>query len=187
MMALKIEFDVEPDFRSALFIPSAFDASIEQALLPLVGGGAVVVISDEARESAAQFWNEIGRHNVTFVSCVPSYLESVIVLNAPSTLSLRHLALGGEAFTLEFKNKILRHLKVSQITNLYGPTETTIDAISFPVSIDQVGQQIPIGRPMPNYRAYVLDGGLSLFLRGLRGSFTLRVAALRGAIWVGLV
>ena len=82
MVALKNDFDVGPDFRAALFIPSAFDASIEQALLPLVGGGAVVVISDEARESAAQFWSEIEPTQVTFVSCVPSYLES-IVRNAP--------------------------------------------------------------------------------------------------------
>ncbi|MEK6230027.1 MAG: condensation domain-containing protein, partial [Actinomycetota bacterium] len=159
---------VGPNFRSALYIPAAFDASIEQALLPLVGGGAVVVVSDEARESASQFWHEVSRHSVTFVSCVPSYLESII-LNAPDTMSLDHLALGGEAFTLEFKNKILSHLKVSQITNLYGPTEATIDAICFLVSDDQVGQQIPIGRPMSNYRVYVLDGNLEPVACGVAG------------------
>ena len=45
-------------------------------------------------------------------------------------MSLQHLALGGEALTLQFRNKVARALKVAQITNLYGPTETTIDAIS---------------------------------------------------------
>ena len=159
MLALRTDFNVGPNFRSALFIPTAFDASIEQTLLPLVGGGAVVVIGDEARESPLLFWNEISRHRVTFVSCVPSYLETII-FNAPDAMSLDHLALGGEPFTVEFKNKIQRHLKVSQITNLYGPTEATIDAICFAVTADQAGRQIPIGRPMANYQVYVLGAEL---------------------------
>ena len=156
LTALKRNFDVNASFRSALFISTAFDASIEQALLPLLGGGAVVVISDEARELPSQFWDEIVRRRVTFVSCVPSYLESILA-HVPDELSLKHLALGGEPFTLEFKNKIIREMKVEQITNLYGPTETTIDAISFIVPSGLRGQQIPIGRPMANYRAYLLD------------------------------
>jgi nonribosomal peptide synthetase DhbF len=77
-------------------------------------------------------------------------------------MSLNHLALGGEPFTAQIKNKISRHLAVGEITNLYGPTEATIDAISFAVTGDETVPQIPIGRPMPNYRAYVLDEGLEL-------------------------
>jgi amino acid adenylation domain-containing protein len=168
MIALKEDFDVGAGFRSALFIPSVFDASMEQALLPLVGGGAIVIISDEVREIPLRFWDAIVRHDVTFVSCVPSYLETIL-LNAPDSVSLDHLALGGEVFTVEFKNKILRHLNVSQITNLYGPTEATIDATSFAVSGDQVGQQIPIGRPMSNYRVYLLDNGLEPVPVGIAG------------------
>ena len=54
-------------------------------------------------------------------------------------MSLKHLALGGEALTLQFKDKISRHLKIAQITNLYGPTEATIDAISHAVASDERG------------------------------------------------
>jgi hypothetical protein len=50
MQALRRTFEVGSDFRSALFISSSFDASIEQALLPFTGGGAAVVISDDVRE-----------------------------------------------------------------------------------------------------------------------------------------
>src|SRR5204862_5051835 len=46
------------------------------------------------------------------------------------------------------------------ITNLYGPTEATIDAIGFAVEGEQSGARIPIGRPLSNYRVYVLDGCL---------------------------
>ena len=168
MLALGENFDVREDFRSALFISSSFDASIEQTLLPFIGGGAAVVISDDVRESPAQFWQQFDRSRVTFMSCVPAYLESILN-QAPDTLSLKHLALGGEALTLQFKNKVSHHLKVAQITNLYGPTEATIDAISHAVADDDVGPNIPIGRPMANYRAYVLDDGLEPVPAGVAG------------------
>jgi non-ribosomal peptide synthetase component E (peptide arylation enzyme)/acyl carrier protein len=168
MTTLKDNFEVDGEFRTALFIPTAFDASIEQTLLPLIGGGAIVIIGDDARETPSQFWDEVARHRVTFVSSVPSYLDTILP-NAPETLTLEHLALGGEAFTFEFRNKILRHLKVSQITNLYGPTETTIDAVSLAVSGEMSGHQVPIGRPMANYRAYVLDRNLEPAAIGVCG------------------
>jgi amino acid adenylation domain-containing protein len=159
MSALLQDFAVGPAFRSALLISCGFDASIEQTLLPLIGGGAAVVISDAVRETPVQFWQQLARDEVTFVSCVPSYLDSVL-RGAPGGTSLQHLALGGEAFTTEFRKEILRHLTVERLTNLYGPTEATIDALSFAVEGDQEPAHLPIGRPQPNYRVYVLDNGL---------------------------
>src|SRR5439155_315238 len=153
------DFNVGGRFRSALVISSAFDASIEQTLVPLVGGGAVVVISDAIRESPAQVWQQLIRNDVTFMSCVPSYLESIIG-DAPENASLQHLVLGGEVFASAFAKEISRRLTVETITNLYGPTETTIDAVGFLLKDEQAGAQSPIGRPLPNYGVYVLDSCL---------------------------
>src|SRR5262249_49619641 len=149
MVALAKDFDVGSDFRSASVISSSFDASIEQILLPLIGGGTAVVISDDVRESPSQFWQDMDRSRVTFLSCVPSYLDSRLP-QVPEPLPLKHLALGGEALAVQFRNKVARHLKAAQITNLYGPTETTIDAISYTVTDDQAATNVAIGRPMPN-------------------------------------
>ena len=168
MLALGQDFEVNERFRAALLISSAFDPSIEQALLPFMGGGATVVVSDAVRESPVRFWQQVKRDGVTFISCVPSFFESVL-RDAPETASLDHLALGGEAFTGEFRNEISRHLNVARITNLYGPTEATIDAVSHRVVGDEVGSVIPIGHPMANYRIYVLDGGLEPVPAGVVG------------------
>src|SRR5262249_2130186 len=143
-------------FRSALVISCAFDASIEQTMLPLIGGGTAVVISDAARESPSQFWHRLIREKVSFVSCVPSYLDAVI-RGAPANTSLQHLVLGGEGFTADFAREIARRLAIETITNLYGPTEATIDAVGFVVEGEQAGAHVPIGRPLSNYRVYVLD------------------------------
>ena len=168
VLALAKDFGVDQNFRAGLLISAAFDPSIEQALLPLVRGGATVVIDDFVRETPAEFWRQVKRDHVTFISCVPSFFESV-VREAPHSMSLDHLALGGEAFTGEFRNEIARYVEVARLTNLYGPTETTIDAISHRLIGDETSVVMPIGRPMPNYRAYVLDAGLQAVPAGVVG------------------
>jgi acyl-CoA synthetase (AMP-forming)/AMP-acid ligase II len=104
ILTLGRDFHVGHGFRAALFISCGFDASIEQAMLPLIGGGAGVVISDVARELSSLFWHQVIRHGVSFVSCVPSYLQSVI-RDVPKDVFLDHLALGGEDFTTEFSGR----------------------------------------------------------------------------------
>ena len=154
-----------------------FDPSIEQATLALVHGGSVVVIGDAIRESPRQFWDHVARSEVQLLDCTPSYLSGIIH-DATVGLSLRHLILGGEPLPTELYDDISAHLNVARITNLYGPTEATIDAIGFAVAGKQLGSQIPIGRPLPNYRAYVLDGGLQPVPAGVAGELYVAGAGL---------
>ena len=77
--------------------------------------------------------------------------------------------LGGEALSLELQREISRNFKIGQVTNLYGPTETTIDAVGHVVARDESGLHVPIGRPLPNYRIYVLDDGLEPVPAGVAG------------------
>jgi amino acid adenylation domain-containing protein len=177
LLGLGRYFNVGPAFRSALFIASGFDASIEQALLPFAGGGALVVIGDRARHPPSAFWEEVIRHCVSFISCVPSYLRSVID-EAPEQLVLDHLALGGEEFTTELAHEVARKLRVAQLTQLYGPTEATIDAVGFVINGHQDGVRIPIGRPLGNYRVYVLDAGLEPVPAGVAGEIYIAGAGL---------
>src|SRR5262249_11503636 len=55
IVTLGKDFDVGPCWRSAFLISCAFDASLEQMMLPLIGGGAAVIINDAIRESSTQF------------------------------------------------------------------------------------------------------------------------------------
>jgi len=152
----------------ALLSSPAFDPSIEQMALPLAHGASIVVVSDEVRASPARFWDYIERMRVDLLNSTPSLLESLIS-SAPEGFSLRHLVLGGEPFTIELRQKISEHINVARVSNLYGPTETTIDAAGFTAERGQPGLYIPIGRPLPNYRAYVLDAGLEPVAVGERG------------------
>ena len=77
--------------------------------------------------------------------------------------------LGGEILTTDLQKEISRAVNIARITNLYGPTETTIDAVGHVVTDTEDGVHIPIGRPLPAYRVYVLDDGLEPVPCGVAG------------------
>ena len=56
-----------------------------------------------------------------------------------------------------------------RLTNTYGPTETTVTATAFDVVCDPPARGVPIGRPLPGSRAYVLDRDLAPSPPGVTG------------------
>ena len=99
---------------------------------------------------------QILRHDVTHLQCTPS-MARMIAMNDEARFALRgvqHLMLGGEplpgALVAEF-GKITK----ARITNMYGPTETTIWSSTEPaLAGDGV---VNIGLPIANTQLYVLD------------------------------
>ncbi|MBL8754273.1 MAG: LLM class flavin-dependent oxidoreductase [Planctomycetes bacterium] len=96
----------------------------------------------------------IRRHGVTHFQCTPSMAGMLLVdpQAAPAFRSLRHLLVGGEALA----NSLARELRalVPAVHDVYGPTETTVWSTTMQVGSDE---PVPIGRPLANQRAYVLD------------------------------
>ena len=77
---------------------------------------------------------------------------------------------GGEALPGELARSLTAHGRA--LTNLYGPTETTIWSAVMAVAPDELGDDAegpPIGRPIWNTQAYVLDGGLEPVPAGVVG------------------
>jgi amino acid adenylation domain-containing protein/FkbM family methyltransferase len=72
----------------------------------------------------------------------------------------RSLILGGEASRLDWVRSLQRMAPACDIYNHYGPTETTVGALTFDaghVTADTLSGTLPLGRPLANYRVYVLD------------------------------
>ncbi len=94
------------------------------------------------------------RHQVTHMQCTPS-MARMLVTNDDSRAALsglRQLMVGGEAFPPELA-KDLGAATGATITNMYGPTETTIWS-----STARIGEgPITIGTPIANTQLYVLD------------------------------
>ncbi len=99
---------------------------------------------------------EIDEHEITHLQCTPSTAR--MLLADPESRRalgrLQHLMIGGEAFPTSLAADLLASVS-GRITNMYGPTETTI--WSSTEEVTSAADSIPIGHPIANTSFYVVD------------------------------
>jgi len=102
---------------------------------------------------------QVERHAVTHMQCTPS-MAKMLTLDAPSRAALgriEHLMVGGEALSPALADE-LHHLVRGDVTNMYGPTETTI--WSSTQRVGGGGEEVPIGAPIANTQLYIVDDAM---------------------------
>ncbi len=144
----------------------SFDISVLELLWTLARGFTVVVARDDAGTvsdgapppAVAEL---ISRHDVSHLQCTPSQ-ASVLAGDAHTLIALaklQHLLVGGEALPEALAAGLLKG-GIRRLTNMYGPTETTIWSSTLEASSTDGHGTVPIGRPVANTYFYVLDGNL---------------------------
>ncbi|MCA9171671.1 MAG: LLM class flavin-dependent oxidoreductase, partial [Planctomycetales bacterium] len=98
----------------------------------------------------------VRRHQVTHMQCTPSMARMLLSdeSGAHTFRQLDYLLVGGEAFPPAVAQQLQPLVKCSVI-NMYGPTEATVWASTYAIAAGET--QIPIGRPIPFARMYVLN------------------------------
>lgn len=145
--------DFGPDTLSEVFAATSlsFDASILEIFPPLAAGGRVAVLDDPL-----SFADRPRRGRLAFL--VPSVLAAL--LDGPGLpLAVDTLVLGGEATPPALPDQVRAVLPEARIANLYGPTEASVYATAWYSPGPQV-PATPIGRPVRNMSAYLLDEAL---------------------------
>ncbi|WP_163871123.1 non-ribosomal peptide synthetase, partial [Myxococcus eversor] len=154
--------------------PLAFDASVWECWAPLLAGAPLVLAPTDAHRDAAMLLDCVVRHGITVLQLVPSLLR--FVLDEPAlarATSLKWLFCGGEALSTGLASLARERIPEARLVNLYGPTEVTIDSTFTVVEANTSGVSIPIGRPVANTRAYVLDDALRPVPPGVPGELFL--------------
>ncbi len=130
-----------------------FDIAGLEFYLPLVVGAQVVVADTATLRQPAAVARLIDEEGVTLVQATPS-LWRILLAHAALRLDTVHALVGGEALTEDLAARLLQRAR--RVTQLYGPTETTI--WSTVADLDAVDiSPPPIGRPISNTQVYVLD------------------------------
>ncbi len=171
------DYGFTPDDRCLLIGSIGFDMTQKNLFAPLLAGGTLV-IPDEYFDPDA-IATLIAEQRVTVINCVPSAAYQLIESRTrwPALSSLRLLALGGEAIRLNQLRPWLRseHCR-ARLLNMYGPSECTDIAIAADYGKDEAAAYaytLPIGRPIYNCSAYVLNERMKLQPRGVTGELFL--------------
>lgn len=137
--------------------PFSFDASIWEFYAPLMSGARLILAKPGGHKDVPYLIDLIILHEITVIQTVPSILRILVDNNRfKACSSLRLLFCGGEPLPVDLLPSIQATLN-AEIVNLYGPTETCIDSITWKVPRGFSSQMAPIGRPIANVQAYILD------------------------------
>jgi amino acid adenylation domain-containing protein len=147
----------------------SFDHSIWEVFWPLLSGARLVLARPGGQRDTNYIADAIDRHSITHVFFVPSMLEIFLETGRLDRCrGLKDVFCGGEALSGELARKCLARLNVN-LHNLYGPTEASIDATAWTCHPGELGDSIPIGRPIANCRVYILDQYLNPVPIGVSG------------------
>ncbi|MEM7352138.1 MAG: amino acid adenylation domain-containing protein, partial [Acidobacteriota bacterium] len=139
----------------AMMSSLVFDASLAQ-ILSLLDGHTLHVLPDEVRRDVRLMVERLQRQPLDVLNFTPSHLrvavESGLLSEPRLTPSL--LLAGGEAMGDGLRQQLAETPGLTAY-NMYGPTESTVDASGCTVRSATSGSDI--GRPLANIRAYVLD------------------------------
>src|SRR5439155_18224717 len=138
-------------------------------------GASMALLPPDTQRDPTALAELVADGNVSILQLVPSLLPALLEQPAGGCwVNLRRLFCGGEALSGHLLGQCrtqLGALGVSnlEVHNLYGPTETCIDATFQRCGDADTSSTIPIGRPIANTQVYVLDDSLCLVPPGVTG------------------
>lgn len=154
--------------RVAQTAPQSFDISVWQFLAALLVGGSVYIYRDEVALNPTRLLERVQEDAISVWETVPSLMHVLVdhLGSQPTATSartrlpaLRWLIPTGEALPPQLANQWLQLYPHIPLLNAYGPTECSDDVthclLQSPLPESCV--HTPIGRPVMNLRAYILD------------------------------
>ena len=158
----------------------SFDASVWEFWGALQVGGRLAVGGTGVMDGE-EILSLASKHEATILQVVPTQLRLLVETERLSECdSLRRVMTGGEVLRAELVARYYKQQKALLI-NLYGPTETTIDATWKPL---QRGERVTLGRAIDNVEVLVLGAQQRLKASGEVGEIYIGGAGL-GRCYLG--
>ncbi|MCP4152299.1 MAG: amino acid adenylation domain-containing protein, partial [bacterium] len=161
------EFKITEKDTALQVVSFTFDAFVEEFFPVLSRGGKIAIPVREEVLDMDLLSNFILRNNVTITSCSPLLLNELNKYDSKAIRSIRIFISGGDVLKEEHIDKLK---ETGMVYNTYGPTETTVCVTYYHcLNTPHPGPGIPIGKPVSNYTAYILDESSRLQPVGVPG------------------
>jgi amino acid adenylation domain-containing protein len=149
--------------------PISFDASTLEIWGSLLNG-ALLVIFPPHTPSLEELGQVIQQYQITTLWLTASLFHLMVDERLEDLKPLRQLLAGGDVLSVPHVQKFLQKIGDCKLINGYGPTENTTFTCCYPITEpDQLGNSVPIGRPITNTQVYLLDSHLQPVPIGVPG------------------
>lgn len=142
----------------------SFDISVLELFLPLITGATVVVATREQATNGGDLINIIQQENINVMQATPATWRLLIASGWLGDAKLKALC-GGEPLQRDLMKDLLP--KISELWNMYGPTEATVWSTCY--RITTADRPAFIGKPIDNTQCYVLAKNLQPVPIGVPG------------------
>ncbi|HST62418.1 MAG TPA: amino acid adenylation domain-containing protein, partial [Longimicrobium sp.] len=153
-----------PGDHAMVIASPGFDVTIVEMWAPLTGGATLYMAPDALRLDPRGLLRWMDERGISAWAGSTPAVEALLDAmhrGAPRPRALRVVSVGGEALRQ-------RPVPGVRLINIYGPTENSVVSTSSEVPLEGVGLP-PIGRPLENQQAYVLDARLQPVATGVPG------------------
>ncbi|MCV9927838.1 AMP-binding protein [Flavobacterium sp. LS1R49] len=128
-------------------------------LLSLISGGMLYILDRNECRDPFLFNSILKREQINFIKTTPSHIEVMLpFLDFGVDYKMDFLVLGGEKLPWKLVRQIKDLKLFNTILNHYGPSETTVGALVYPIT-ETLGTEnsVPIGKPIGNGNAYLVN------------------------------
>jgi enterobactin synthetase component F len=165
LLSMREDLALGADDRVLALTTITFDIAGLELYLPLLTNARTVIAGSTMAHDPRALARLLASEQISLVQATPS-LWRILLANDDADLSAIHALVGGEALSGELATRLLQ--RAARVTQLYGPTETTIWSTIMPLqAID--ADAPPIGKPLRNTSLYVLDAAGRLLPPGAVG------------------
>jgi len=141
--------------------PFFFDNSVLDIYLMVFTGAKLVLIPDKLFLFPYKLVSYLNEKAISFIFWVPSIMANIVkfdILSENIPKYLRYILFAGEVMPVKVYNYWRKYLKDSVFSNLYGPTEITVDCTySIVEGYIEESEHIPIGKPCRNTDVFLLN------------------------------
>ncbi|PWY96728.1 non-ribosomal peptide synthetase [Aspergillus sclerotioniger CBS 115572] len=153
----------------------SFDAALFEIWVSLLSGCSLVVIPQEVVLEPVAFSDRLRSEKIDVMLLTPALLTSTANAIPNAFATLHTLYTGGEAINVPAVRTIFENGAPQRLVNLYGPTECTVYCLCHKVSAADVeDNHIPLGHPIDNMDAFVVDDDLNPVNPGEVGELLVR-------------
>ncbi|WP_139488493.1 non-ribosomal peptide synthetase [Brevibacillus dissolubilis] len=145
-----------------------FDVCTFEVWGALLNGLKLVLVPDHVIMDAELLQEKIDEHDISTMWLTTPLFNQLSLQNIDLFTNLKTLMVGGDAVSRPHMERVKKKFPSLRLINGYGPTENTVFSTTYEIE-EPVADPIPIGRPIKQSTAYVLDESLNLLPIGLVG------------------